>query len=395
MDILIAHNFYLQAGGEDECLAAEVEMLRAYGHNVIQYSVSNEILEGMGPLELASRTMWSKVACRELTELFQTHRPQIAHFHNTFPLISPAAYYAARRADVRVVQTLHNFRLLCANALFFRNGLVCEDCLGKPLGWPGIARRCYRESFTASSGIAAMTAMHRAIGTWQRAVDIYIALTEFARLKLVEGGLPADRIMVKPNFAYPDSGIGTGEGGYGLFVGRLSTEKGVDTLLGAWDRLDGGLPLKIVGDGPMCGAVAAAAARNPAIEWLGRVPREAVDVLMGDAALVIVPSNCYETFGRVIIEAYAKGTPVVASRLGAMAELVVDGQTGSHFRPGSSDDLACKIRELVLDAKRRAQMRQFARRAFERKYTRQQNYKSLISLYECALGSAPRTRSST
>jgi glycosyltransferase involved in cell wall biosynthesis len=388
MDILIAHNLYLQAGGEDECLAAEVAMLRDYGHNVIQYTVNNETIKDMGPLELASRTIWSKAAFHELAELFRIHRPQIAHFHNTFPLISPAAYYAARQANVRVVQTLHNFRLLCANALFFRNGLVCEDCLGRPLGWPGIARRCYRGSFTASSGIVAMTAMHRAIGTWQRAVDIYVALTDFARLKLIQGGLPADRIIVKPNFVYPDSGIGAGKGDYGLFVGRLSTEKGVDTLLGAWDRLDGRIPLKIVGDGPMCEAVAAAAAKNPAIEWLGRLPRESVDMLMGDAAFVVVPSNCYETFGRVIIEAYAKGTPVIASRLGAMGELIVDGQTGAHFRPGSADDLAAKARELLPCTAKLAQMRRSAREAFEGKYTRQQNYDLLMSLYRRALQAA-------
>jgi glycosyltransferase involved in cell wall biosynthesis len=388
MDILIAHNLYLQAGGEDECLAAEVAMLRDYGHNVIQYTVNNETIRDMGPLKLASRTIWSKVAFHELAGLFRTHRPQIAHFHNTFPLISPAAYYAAREANVRVVQTLHNFRLLCANALFFRNGLVCEDCLGKPLGWRGIARRCYRGSFAASSGIVAMTAMHRAIGTWQCAVDIYVALTEFARLKLIEGGLPADRIMVKPNFTHPDSGIGAGKGGYCLFVGRLSTEKGVDTLLNAWDRLDGRVPLKIVGDGPMCEAVAAAAAKNPAIEWLGPLPRQSVDMLMGDATFVIVPSNCYETFGRVIIEAYANGTPVIASRLGAMGELVVDGQTGSHFRPGSSDDLADKVRELLPDAARLVQMRSSAREAFESKYTRQRNYNLLMSLYHRALEAA-------
>jgi len=340
MNILLAHNFYLQPGGEDECVAAEAAMLKANGHNVIRYDVHNEETATMPYFNLAARTLWSKVAYRDLTELFRIHRPQIAHFHNIFPLISPSAYYAARRQSVRVVQTVHNFRLLCANALLYRDGFVCEDCLGRSVGWSGLARRCYRGSFAASGGITAMTAVHRAMGTWARSVDMYIALTEFARLKLIEGGLPAERIAVKSNFVHPDSGPGPGRGGYGLFVGRLSVEKGLETLIGAWRQLRSPVPLKIVGDGPLSGVVRAACARNPLIEWLGRQPRDEVDRLMGDAAVLIQPSQCYETFGRVIVEGYARGIPVIASRHGAMAELVSDGRTGFLFTPGDAGDRA-------------------------------------------------------
>src|SRR5712672_1844567 len=173
MKILVAHNFYKQPGGEDQCVADEVAMLRAHGHEVTQYCLRNESIESMSRLRLASRTIWSRTAFRELRELFRTHRPQIAHFHNTFPLISPAAYYAARAENVRVVQTVHNFRLCCANAVLFRDGKVCEACLGKSFGWPGIVHKCYHDSRAASAAIATMVATHRVLGTWQKAVDAY------------------------------------------------------------------------------------------------------------------------------------------------------------------------------------------------------------------------------
>src|SRR5262249_9112184 len=220
-----------------QCVAAEVAMVRGNGHKVTQYSLSNHAIDAMGRLELASRTLWSREAFCELRQLFRTHRPQIAHFHNTLPLISPAAYYAARAENVRVVQTLHNFRLCCVNALLFRDGKVCERCLGKPIPWHGIVRKCYQGSRAASAAVAAMTSLHRMFGTWRNAVDVYIALSESSRNKLVEGGLPADRIVVKSNFAYPDPGPGMGTGGYAVFVGRLSAEKGVETLLAAWRQL--------------------------------------------------------------------------------------------------------------------------------------------------------------
>src|SRR5258705_1690344 len=186
MDIVVAHNFYQQVGGEDACVAAEVAMLRAHGHNVTQYCLHNDAVDAMGHMQLAARTIWSRAAYRELRDLFQAHRPQIAHFHNTFPLMSPAAYYAARAENVGVVQTLHNFRLTCVNALLFRNGEVCETCLGKAIAWPGVVRKCYRNNRSASAVTAAMVAVHRALGTWPNAVDRYIALSESSRRKLVQ-----------------------------------------------------------------------------------------------------------------------------------------------------------------------------------------------------------------
>lgn len=383
MRILVAHNSYQQAGGEDQCVADEAVMLATHGHEVTQYRLSNNAVDSMGRLALGARTVWSGSAASDLQRLIRTYRPEVVHFHNTLPLISPSGYYAARKEGVPIVQTLHNFRIACVNALLFREGEVCEDCLGGSLLWRGVIRRCYRGSSSASAAIAAMVAVHRTAGTWRRAVDAYIALTDFSRRKFIAAGLPADRIAVKSNFACRDPGPGLGDGGYAIFVGRLSGEKGLSTLLEAWRRLHGAVPLKIVGDGPLAPAVEAAA-RKGEVEWLGAVPQDSVYRLIGEAAFLVLPSECYENFPRVVIEAFAKSTPVIASCLGAMAEIVEDGETGLHFRPGDPEDLADKVRSVLRDPSSLERMRRSARLTFERKFTAQTNHETLMAIYERA-----------
>ena len=400
MNILVAHNYYRLAGGEDQCVAAEVAMLRAHGHHVTEYSLSNDATEGMGNFQLASRTVWSRPAFIEIQRLIDLHRPQVVHFHNTLPLISPAAYYAAQGAGVAVVQTLHNFRLVCVNALLFRDGKPCEDCLsklGKMVPWRGVAASCYRNSRAASAAVAAMITTHRLLGTWRNAVDVYIALSEFSRRKFIEGGLPADKIIVKPNFLYPEPSVGAGEGRYAVCVGRLSAEKGVATLLAAWRRLGkdigkspgknpgGAVPLKIAGDGPLAPMVQQAAAENRAIQWLQSVSHEDVYDLIGAAAFLIVPSQCYEGFPRVVMEAFAKGTPVIVSRLGAMADVVEDGRNGLRFTPGNPDDLAAKVQCLFSDGIALKRMRKFARETFDQNFTAEANHNLLMAIYLHAL----------
>lgn len=380
MRILVAHNSYQQAGGEDQCVADEVAMLETHGHEVTQYRLSNDAVDSMGRLALGARTVWSGSAAGDLQRLIRKHRPEVVHFHNTLPLISPSGYYAARAEGVPVVQTLHNFRIACVNALLFREGEICEDCLVGPVPWRGVIRRCYRSSRSASAAIAAMVAVHRTMGTWHRAVDAYIALTDFSRRKFVAAGLPADRIAIKANFVCRDPGPGSGDGGYAIFVGRLSGEKGLSTLLEAWRRLRGAIPLKIVGDGPLAPAVEAAALRGE-VEWLGAVPQDDVYRLIGEAAFLVLPSECYENFPRVVIEAFAKSTPVIASCLGAMGEVVEDGENGLHFVPGDPEDLAEKVRSLLRDSSALERMRRSARFTFERKFTAQANLETLMATY--------------
>ena len=322
----------------------------------------------------------------EMRRLIGSHRPEVVHCHNTFPLISPAAYYAARAEGVPVAQTLHNFRLVCVNAILLRDGKPCEDCLGAAVPWRGVARNCYRNSRAASAAVATMITAHRLLGTWRNAVGAYIALSEFSRGKFIDGGLPADKIIVKSNFLYPDPGEGPGNGGYVAYIGRLSPEKGVETLLSAWRRLGSTTPLKIAGDGPLAPAVQEAAAQNAAIEWLRDVSHEAVYDLIGAAAFLVLPSQCYESaVPRAAIEGFAKGTPVIVPRLGAMAAIVEDGRNGLCFEPGNPEDLAAKIRRLVSDSAGLKRMRRAARATFDRNFTAEANYEALMAVYARAV----------
>lgn len=382
MRILSIHNAYQIRGGEDESCAAEQSLLREWGHQVDVYEEHNDRISELSAPHLALKTIWSKEAYRQVKQMLQANPYHIVHAQNTFPLISPSVYYAAQSVGVPVVQTLRNYRLLCPNALFFRSGRVCEDCLGKAIPYPGVVHKCYRDSMAASAGVATMLVTHQMLQTWTQQVDLYIALTQFARKKFIEAGFPPEKIVVKPNFVPFDPGVGSGEGGYALFVGRLSVEKGLDVLLKAWDQVGIRLPLKIVGDGPWAERVAAAAQHSPYIEWLGRRPMPEVYDLMGQAKCLVFPSKWYETFGRVAVEAFAKGTPVVAARIGAIAELVEPGLTGLCYDPNSPDDLAHQVKWLLSHPGQLAQMRAAARHEFESKYTAASNYQQLIAIYE-------------
>jgi glycosyltransferase involved in cell wall biosynthesis len=233
-----------------------------------------------------------------------------------------------------------------------------------------------------------MVAVHDALGTWVEKVDVYVALTEFARRKFVQGGLPAERVVVKPHFVHPDPGPGAGDGGFALFVGRLSPEKGVDTLLAAWSRLGRHVPLKVVGDGPGAREVAGAAERRPEVTWLGHQPAAAVSELMGQASVLVFPSRWHETFGLVVIEAFAKGTPVIAARVGAMPEMVDHGRTGLLFRAGDADDLAAQVEWAFGHPAELSRMREEARREFEAEYGAERNYEMLMEVYSKAAGRA-------
>lgn len=388
MRVLLVHNYYQQPGGESQSFASESEMLISHGNSVIRYTVHNDQIKEMNPFALTARTLWNRTVALDLRKIIYQKRPEIVHFQNTFPLISPAAYYAVKAYGIPVIQTLHNYRLLCPNALFFRNGQVCEDCMGKFVPWPGVLHACYRKSMAATSVTAAMLSVHKALRTWSRMVDVYIALTDFARHKFIQGELPAGKIAVKPNFIDPDPGIGDGQGGYALFVGRLSQEKGVNTLLAAWDKIGGKIPLKIVGDGPLAFQVAEAVQRIPRVEWLGHQPRQFVLDLMKDAAVLIFPSVCYEGFPVTIVEAYSVGLPVIASNLGAISSIIEHKRTGLHFRPGDPDDLAMQVKWIIDHPAEFEQMRQEARAEYEVKYTAERNYEMLMEIYEKAISQA-------
>ena len=343
MRILTLHNRYRQRGGEDESTESEIRLLQERGHEVLAYVEDNHAFGQSDLWQVGLRAVWNGRPYKRVRGVIQSFRPDVIKIHNFFPLLSPSVIYAADHERVPVVQALHNFRLLCPAAGFFREGGLCERCLGKIVAWPALAYGCYRGSRFASAAVATMNAVHAAAGTWKQRVSLYVTPSEFARRKFVEAGFPASKIKVKPNFLPQDPGIGEGKGGFALFAGRLSAEKGLSTLFQAWRRLKWPMPLKIVGDGPLQKEVRSRAETLGNAELLGLQDNDSVCHLMGQAALVIVPSEWYETFGRVVIEAFAKGTPVIASDRGALPELVEHGRTGLLFRAGDPEDLAAKV----------------------------------------------------
>lgn len=386
MNLLYVYNYYQNPGGEDEPFASEAALLESHGHGVMKYSMHNDAIEGMNPLKLARKIIWNRDAYTDIRRLVRENAIDVVHFHNTFPLISPAAYYAARQEGARVVQTLHNFRLMCPGSFLSRDGHVCEECVGKRAAWPGVVHACYRNSRVQTAAVAAMVSTHSFIGTWTRKIDMYVALTDFARAKFVRAGLPAAKITVKPNFMEPDPEEGSGSGRFALFVGRLSANKGVDVILEAWKSIGSRLPLKIAGDGPLVDRVIEAAATAPGIDYLGRQPRKTILSLMKDAMVLVFPSVWYEGFPMTIVEAYASGLPVIASNLGSMASIVRDKVTGLHFHAGESGDLISKVNWLLDNPSAVPDLRRNARLEFTSKYTAAQNYTQLIRIYNHVLG---------
>lgn len=390
MKILVAHNQYQERGGEDVVVEAEVRLMEAHGHRVTRYDRHNDELKrngALGAIAAGIDTIWSAKSLREVRALLAKEKPDLAHVHNTFPLISPAIYEACADFGVPVVQTLHNYRLLCPAATLLREGAVCEACLGRSVAWPAVAHACYRGSYAATGTVAAMLAVHRAMGTWQRKVDLYIALSEFSRRKFIAGGLPSERIAVKPNFVEPDPGPKRGLGEYALFVGRLVEYKGLRVLLDAWANLRTSIPLHIAGDGPLLEEITARIEEKKLddVTLVGRTSRSEIISLMQGARFLVFPSLWFEGFPVTIAEAFACGVPVIASRLGSLCEIVVDGRNGLHVTAGDADDLAAKVERAWNKPEATYRMGRSAREQFEREYTGERNYSSLMYIYERAI----------
>lgn len=382
MRILVAHNTYQHKGGEDRVVEQEIALLRKAGHTVELFGADNHAIQGVArKVKVLIETPHSPSSKQRMAEAIKAFKPDVVHVHNTFPLLTPSIYQACSEAGVKVVQTLHNFRITCANGLLLRNGKPCETCVeGSP--WWGAVRRCYRGSLPGSAAVANLITTHKRKGTWHREIDTFIALSPFSRDVFIRAGVPAEKIVVKPNcvedpllLVQPSKTPRQGA----LFVGRLSEEKGVRALLNIWDGLD--VPLKIIGDGPLRAEVDAVAQRNPAIEVCGFQSAPAIYAAMQQAQVLVLPSICYENFPVSLAEAYASQLPVVASRIGSLESLVGQNE-GWLVAPDDVQGWRNILTSLTADeVKKRGQS---ARKVYEAAYTPEANLKQLEAIYAAA-----------
>jgi glycosyltransferase involved in cell wall biosynthesis len=398
MKILLVHNFYGSSApsGENTAFLAEAELLRQHGHTVIEFTrYSDEIRRqgAFGAVLGALSTPWNLFTLRELRAMIRRERPDVMHVHNTFPIISPAVLHAVGSSGTATVMTLHNYRIFCAAAIPLRNGQPCSECLDKKAVLPALRYGCYRRSRLATLPLAANIALHRAIGTWSDKVDAFIVLTEFQRQKVVKAGLPGDSVFVKPPcYPRPPSLLPwNNRERKAVFIGRIGPEKGLRFLIDAWMKWGDDAPvLEVIGAGQEKQAFknkAAAGRLNGKIQFAGQLPFERVQASLSQAQLLVLPSVSYEGFPMVILEAFALGVPVAASRIGSLPFIVDDRKDGVLFDPGMPDELLHAVRTLWEDGRALEEAGRAAREKFEREYSSAANCDTLMHIYDLAISS--------
>lgn len=350
------------------------------------YLLSNKDLDdstARGRIGTAFKSVWNHRAFEAVRDAVRSHGAQVAHFHNTFAAMSPSVYYGAQAGGARVVQTVHNYRLSCLNGLFLRSGRPCELCLGSAIKWQGVAYRCYRNDLAASLTVGSMTAAHRLARTYTQKIDRYIALTDFARIRLLREGIPEDRIRLKPNFVFePPAKPKLADRPEALFVGRLSEEKGIKVLAAAWAAYRGAGKLKVIGDGDLLGILGPMSRSDARIELCGRMSRPQVAQAMGEARVLVLPSICYEGMPMTILEAYASSLPVIAAGIGGLPEIVRHGETGFTFPAGDAAALSGLLRSALDEPRDWDRLRRNARREYELRYTPAASLNRLVEIYE-------------
>lgn len=395
MRILMVHNTYQQRGGEDVSTEQDIELLRSHGHEVRTYFRSNDEIKNYTVLQKISlffRPAWSWQSYRQIIRILKEFTPDVVHVQNFFPLISPSVFYACKRMKIPVVFNLRNYRLGCANSYFYRENFICEECIQRS-PFCGISHKCYHGSSLQTASVTMMQLVHRLLRTWEKKVDIISPVSDFAAEKMVHTGLKPDNILVRKNYLKADPGQGCGQRSGAVFVGRLSPEKGLSTLMSAWEKLPD-VPLKIIGTGPEESDIKEKSKKlQPQVTLTGQLPHSEMLAEIKKSQFLVMPSVWYETFGRTIVEAYATGTPVIASCLGAVAELVEDGQTGLLFTAGSANDLAEKVTWAIHHPEEMARMGQHARQVFLDKYEAGSAYRQLMAVYQNAIANNARKAS--
>ena len=403
MKIALVHNYYLEPGGEDRAFEDEQRLLVDRGHDVLPIVFHNREFANWSVEERLTRPIWNRASYDRVLKQLRRHRTEIVHIHNTLVVASPSVIHAAKATNAAVVQTVHNFRPLCLNGLLFRNGKVCESCLNWHSSLPGILRGCYRQSRAASAGAASVQAGHTLAGTWKNKIDLYLAPTEFVREKLIQGGFSSDAIAVRPHFVFETNSASpvpyadrTGGRPRVVFVGRLSPEKGIRTLLEGWKLVPHPhAELVVIGSGPLSPYVESAAQSDKRVVAAGHLSPQEVRQYLETAACVVVPSDCYESFGKVVIEGFAVGTPVIVSGHGSLATIVRTGEEGIHFRPGDASDLARQITLLLRDQQMAQRLSEGAKRRFIEQFTAEHIYDATMTLYEHAIGTSRRRQATS
>ena len=376
--VLLVHNRYQRRGGEDAVVDAEAALLQQHGHAVARYERHNDDADTLSAAHLARDTLWSTRTARELRALAQRFRPDVVHVHNSFALISPSAHATAHALGLPVLQTLHNFRLLCPQATLLRDGRPCTVCVGR-VPWRAVWHRCYRASAPHSAALATLLQLHRLRGTWQRDVTLFIALNRWCADTFVRGGLDAQRLRIKPHFVdLPAPPDGPRQGL--LWVGRLSAEKGTALLARAAALRPGAAPVRVLGDGPERQRLQGL----PGLQLLGEASPDAVRREMQRASALLLPSLAAESFPRTLVEAFACALPVIASRAGALPELVADGRTGWLFdadAPDAAEQLAACLQRADAQPDTLRALGRAARQHQQRHWSGEANHRQLCALY--------------
>ncbi len=380
--VLIVHNYYQIPGGEDTVVLNEKQLLEENGHQVFLYTRNNSELKNLGrfrKISLPFSTVFSLTTYREIKYIIKKYKIDVVHVHNTLNLISPSVYYAANSCKVPVIQTIHNFRLLCPGATFYREGKICEKCVEKGLQC-SIKYKCYRKSMFQTMACVISTKFHRILKIYRKIY--YICLTEFNKEKLLcLKQIPVSHVYVKPNFTTEISDLCVSEKkrNYFAFAGRLDEQKGIRILLEAWRILGEKAPLLLIcGAGPeekWCREFVEAYCKNT-VKIMGFLPNEKVREIIAGAKALILPTQWYEGFPMTILEAYSVGTPVIGSRMGNVGDLILEGVTGSTFQYNSSSDLA----EVI--GKFSGYSSEEVKNYYKGKYTPQKNYQILNDIYE-------------
>jgi glycosyltransferase involved in cell wall biosynthesis len=396
MRILQVHNKYRPGwGGEETVVELEAQLLRENGHEVETVSLWTGELNGAKTLKLIAAgfgTVWSFRGHHLVREAIRRFRPDLVHVHNIFPLFSPSIYWAANGADIPVVQTLHNYRLACANALLLRDDRPCEACVGR-FPWAALRYRCHSSSFFRTLAVASMNVIHRWIGTYRNKIQAYIALTEFSKAILIRAGLAGDKIFVKPNFTPDPGALVPLRSPRVIFAGSINRAKGVHLLLEAWSQLARPhYKLVILGDGPDRPMLQSRYAGDSTIEWLGSQPRNIVLEYLATSQWVVLPSLAYENFAMSILEAFSVGTPVIVPGHGALGTIVSNGSDGCHFSPGDVASLSDTLRSALSSSPFRwAEWSAAARARYLHNMTSSSNYRQLLGIYQGAMKSFPRS----